>query len=67
MSKRARIAKISTIDGCSLEMQKLYRFARREEMSLDRAKSLVHILKQISSLIMDSDLEKRIEAIEEQI
>ena len=46
-------------------MQKLYRLARREEMGLDRAKSLVHILKTISSLIMENDFDRRLEALEE--
>ena len=63
--RRKRIAKISTVDGCSLEMQRLYRLARREELDLDRAKSLVHILKTISSLIMENDFDKRLEALEE--
>ena len=67
MSNRCRIAKISTVDGCAHEMQKLYRRARREEMDLDRAKSLIYILKQISSLIMDSDIERRLEALEERV
>ena len=65
MAVRKRIAKISTVDGCGHEMQKLYRLARREEIDLDRAKSLVHILKTISSLIMENDFDKRLEALEE--
>lgn len=65
MAKRKRIAKISTVEGCSLEMQRLYRLARREEIGLDRAKTLVAILKTISSLIMENDFDIRLEALEE--
>ena len=47
-----------------MEMQTLYRKARREEMDLGDVKSLIWILKNISSLIAEGDLEKRIEKLE---
>lgn len=65
MARRKRRAKISTVDGCSLEMQRLYRLTHREELDLDTAKSLVHILKTITSLIMENNFDKRLEAQEE--
>ena len=64
MPLKSRIKPINTIEGCSREMQTLYRKMRREEMGLDRGKSLVYVLKTISGLISDSELEKRIEVLE---
>ena len=64
MAARCRIRPINTINGCALEMQTLYRKARREEMDLSDVKSLIWILKNISSLIAEGDLEKRIEKLE---
>jgi len=62
-----KIAKLSNIEGCQHEMARLYREARREEIDLSRAKGLVWILKELSGLIRDSELEKRIEELEAQL
>lgn len=60
-----KIAKLSNIEGCQHEIARLYREARREEIDLSRAKGLVWILEELSGLIRDSDLEKRVEKLEE--
>ena len=45
-------------------MARLYREARRGEIELSEAKSLVWILKTLSSLIADHDIEQRLEVFE---
>ena len=61
-----RIAKLD-IEGCQHEIARIYREARREELDLSRAKGLVWILKELSGLIRDSGLEKRVAELEERI
>jgi hypothetical protein len=59
-----RIKPLSTVGGCSIEMARLYREARRGETDISEVKGLVWILKTLSGLITESNLEKRIEVLE---
>jgi hypothetical protein len=67
MPKQIRVAKISTVNGCSIELARIYRKARRGEMDLSDAKGFAWILKTLSSMISDSDLERRLAALEDQL
>ncbi len=59
-----RIAKLNNIDGISHELQKIYRLARREQMPMEKAKGLTWILKTLSSMLVEHELEKRIAELE---
>ena len=63
MAKQLRID-LKTIDDIAVEYRKVYRLARREEMKLDRAKSLCWMLKQLSGMLKEYDHEKRLIALE---
>lgn len=66
MAKRIRIDKLGTVEGVSLEYQRVYRMARRGQMDVTIASKLAHMLKNLASIHTDHDLEKRIEALEDQ-
>ena len=67
MARPKRIAKVSTVNGCVIELARIYRAARRGEMDLVEAKSFAWILKTLSSMISDSELEKRLAVLEDQL
>ena len=67
MAKRIRIDKLNTIEGVSLEYQRIYRAARRGTIEIGVASKLAHMLKNLASIHTDHDLERRIEALEEQL
>ena len=62
-----RIANLATIEGCQHEMARLYREARRHEIDLAECKGLVWVLKNISSLVVEGDLERRITELEDRV
>jgi hypothetical protein len=64
MAGKKRIKPLATVGGCSIEMARLYREARRGETDISEVKGLVWILKTLSGLITESNLEKRIEVLE---
>ena len=66
MAKK-RLSKITTSEEIGLEMRRVYRQVRRDEIDMNYAKGLIHILNTIVSVIRDTDFEKRLEALEEQI
>lgn len=61
---RKRVKNLNTVDGVRMEMARVYREARYEDIDVKQAGSLVFILKTISSLIVDIELEKRVETLE---
>jgi len=64
MAISTRVRPISTINGCCHEMQYIYRAMRKGEIDLGDGKSFIWVLKQISGLISEGDLEARIEKLE---
>ena len=68
MAKRTRINNINTISGLTAQMRTVYRLARLniddDAVSPQDAKILVDILKTIVAAQRDSELEERIEALE---
>ena len=67
MAKRIRIDKLGTVEGVSLEYQRVYRAARRGTIDISVASKLAYMLKNLASIHTDHELERRIEAIDEQI
>lgn len=63
--KRVRVSLTSSAK-ISAEMQKVYRMARSGELPVDQASKLMHMLAVISRQFTESELEKRIEALEAQ-
>lgn len=57
--------KLETVAHVRRELARIYREARREEIPLKAATSLAYLLEVLSRQIERSDLEKRIEALEE--
>jgi hypothetical protein len=64
MPKR-RIGKLNNCENVGLEMQRVYRQLRRNEIEASYAKSLIYILSQIVTVHRDTDIEQRVQAIEE--
>jgi hypothetical protein len=60
-SPRLRLDRIS---DCKRELARLYRSARREEISTQTATRLAYLLNMMAQMIETSELEKRVEAIE---
>lgn len=60
-----RVGQLDTLTRVRREMTKLYKEARQKKLDAPDATRLVFILKSIAQLIESSDLEKRIEALEE--
>ena len=66
MTKR-RIGKLTTCEDLGLEMRRIYRQARRNDIEIGYAKSLIYILSQIVAVRRDTDIEQRIESLEREL
>ena len=66
MTKR-RIGKLTTCEDLGLEMRRIYRQARRNDLEIGYAKSLIYILSQIVAVRRDTDIEQRIESLEREL
>jgi len=66
MTKK-RIGKISTCEQLGLEMRRVYRQARRNDLEIGYAKSLIYILSQIVAVNRDTDIEQRLESLEQEL
>ncbi len=63
-SPDVRICRLDTIGGVVMEMDVIYRRARRGEIEVEKARKLFHLLEQICAGLEASDIERRIEALE---
>jgi hypothetical protein len=61
---RARL-RLSTVHECTREMARIYREARNNQIDTQTATRLCYILQSLAGMIRDSDLERRIEALEQ--
>lgn len=61
--KRVRV-RLSSSAHISAEMQKIYRMARSNELQVDQASKLMHMLAVISRQFQESEIERRLEALE---
>jgi len=59
-----RLPSLKSIDGIQLNLEKLFREARRGDLEIADASKLAHILKIMFEMRATKDLEKRIEALE---
>lgn len=64
MASGKRIGKLDTIESVSIEYRRVYRKARNNEMELADAKAFCWMLKQLSGMLFESDLEKRLAELE---
>ncbi len=62
--KDIRIGQLNTVGGVVTELGRVYRKARRGEMDLGDAKSLVYCLREIRCALEAGDVERRLEALE---
>lgn len=61
--KRVRV-RLSSAALISAEMQKVYRMARSNELPVDQASKLMHMLAVISRQFSENEIERRLEALE---
>jgi len=64
MPSGKRIGKLDTIESLSVEYRRVYRKARNNEMERADAKAFCWMLKQLSGMLTEMDLEKRIVELE---
>jgi len=62
-SNRARL-RLNTVHLVSVEMARLYKAARSGKIKTEDATRLCYILSTLANTIKDSDLEQRVEALE---
>lgn len=58
--------KLSTVAHCKREIARIIRMSIRGEMPVEKASKLVNMLQIQSRLIVDAELEKRIEELEQE-
>ena len=64
--KRAvQIGRLHTVGHVVTELGRIYRLARRGEMEINQAKSLTYVLREIRCALEASDVERRLEELEE--
>lgn len=64
MPSGKRIGSLKTIDDIAVEYRRVYRKARNGQMELTDAKAFCWMLKQLSGMLAESDLERRIIELE---
>ena len=64
---KKRICKLGDVNGCQREMQRIYRACRNDEMDLADGRGYIWMLKQMSGLIIDGDIENRLKEIESRL
>ena len=64
---KKRIRKLGEVNGCQLEMQRIYRACRNGEMDLADGRGYIWMLKQMSGLIIDGDIENRLTELESRL
>ena len=60
----ARITRLKTLDDVRVELAKIYREARANKLDLTDAKGLAYLLSVLTGLVKDTDIERRIDALE---
>ena len=61
---RARIGKLPTAEEIADEYRRINRKARQGDMDIQTEKGLAWMLKQLSGIIAESEIEKRLEILE---
>jgi hypothetical protein len=64
-SRKPNVGRLSTMNSVRQEMARVYREARRGEKNTQEAGRLVYILSQIARIIEGSDLDQRINKLEQ--
>jgi len=60
-----RVTRLKTLDDVRLELSNVYREARRKKLPMHDAKGLAYLLQGLSAVMKDTELERRIGAIEQ--
>ena len=64
MPNGKRIGSLRTIEEIATEYRRIYRLCRNDKMELSDGKGYCWMLKQLSGMIAEAELEKRVEEIE---
>jgi hypothetical protein len=59
-----RVSRLRTLDDVRVELARVYREARTRKLPLDQAKGLAYLLQVMSGLIKETELERRVAALE---
>lgn len=59
-----RVSRLKTLDDVRIELAKVYREARIKELPMHDAKGLAYLLQGMSAVLKDTELERRIAALE---
>ena len=62
--RRVRIGHLVTVGGVVTELGRVYRQARRGEMDMGEAKSLVYCLRELRCALEAGDIERRLDELE---
>ncbi len=67
MSEKAsiRISRLDSVGGVVTELGRVYRQARRGQIALGDAKALTYVLRELRCALELSDIERRLDALEE--
>ena len=60
-----RNGRLDTVGHVVTELGRVYRLARRGELEINQAKSLTYVLREIRCALEASDVERRLEELEE--
>ena len=63
--RKVRIGHLVSVGGVVTELGRVYRQARRGEMDMAEAKSLVYCLRELRCALEAGDIERRLEELEE--
>ena len=63
--RKIRIGHLNTVGGVVAELGRVYRHARRGEMDMSEAKSLVYCLRELRCALEAGDIERRLDELEE--
>lgn len=58
------VRRLKTAEDVRVALAKLYRDLERDEVDVQKGRALVYVLATLSNVIRDSDIEKRLEALE---
>jgi hypothetical protein len=59
-----RVSRLANLDDVRGELSRIYREARTRKLDLNEAKGLAYLLQVLSALVKDTDIERRIAALE---
>ena len=65
--RKVRIGPLDTVGHVVTELGRVYRMARRGEMDMADAKSLTYVLREVRCALEASDIERRLDLLEDSL